>query len=108
MFYNYPDDRDSDVDEESIVAQCVAVGFPDTLMGSESSRSTGSGSSWSSANTNACGAQLDKTTSPTQCFEPDASNFYNFKGSRGGTRIEDPGGGCPSQPGVNCCFIGGT
>ena len=81
MFYNYPDDRDSDVDEESIVAQCVAVGFPDTLMGSESSRSTGSGSSWSSANTNACGAQLDKTTSPTQCFEPDASKFYNFKGS---------------------------
>ena len=83
MFYNYPDDRDSDADEESIVAQCVAIGFPDTLMGSGSSRSTGPGSSSrSSANTNACGGWLDKTVSPTQCFEPDTSHFYNFKGTR--------------------------
>ena len=79
LFYNYPDDRNSDADEESIVAQCVAIGFPDPLTDLGSSRSSAN----TNTNTNACGAVLDKkTVSPTQCFEPDASTFYNFKGSR--------------------------
>ena len=59
----------------------MAIGFPDTLTDSESGASRSSANT--NTNTNACGAGLDKkTVSPTQCFEPDASTFYNFKGSR--------------------------